>query len=501
MLQGSSPSQITGTFHELVVYYTFIVKDEVNMNDIEDILMSVITNKWHLVNGDDVLELSINDVKQGTWDTNQYQYNLGKHHLETAEDGGFIDTITYKYKQTSSDNVYAASNDYRRVNHVLKCPHVKINDTGYNMTNVSANGDHGLYANKSAYDESKDASVFVCLNSVSNRFLTNDAIYYMSPCVIQTKDQFALVEGYLSLVCSVVSIICLAFTLITYCMFQTLRTLPGRNNMFLVGMLLLAQALFQFGVGLSDFVLVCRIIAVIIHYLWLSTFCWMNMCSFHMFRVFSTFNGKDIKFNEVRRFLTYILYSYLSPIPVIVITAVANYLTSSDHSIGYGGAICYMNNPLTIGLAFALPLGLILVANVFFLAYTIFTIQRIPKINKSSRKQNHHNVFVYLKLSTLTGVLWVVGFIAIASQSIVLRYIFTVLNAGQGVLLLFSYVLNIRVYKLYKDRLQKVFGRTRGVDHVTTSSSNGVSSSGQNRTVVSRNSNDSATTSLTTTKI
>ncbi|XP_055954308.1 uncharacterized protein LOC130010588 [Patella vulgata] len=57
---------------------------------------------------------------------------------------------------------------------------------------------------------------------------------------------------------------------------------------------------------------------------------------------------------------------------------------------------------------------------------------------------------MYVKMSSLTGFTWLIGFIAIITQSEPLIYIFIVINASQGGFLFLSFVCNARVFELIK---------------------------------------------------
>ena len=84
------------------------------------------------------------------------------------------------------------------------------------------------------------------------------------------------------------SLVALFITFITYCLYRPLRTLPGKNNMSLVFALFCALGLLEFGIDRTDNDTECIVLGVSIHYFWLCNFCYLNVCSFHMFRTFRT---------------------------------------------------------------------------------------------------------------------------------------------------------------------------------------------------------------------
>ena len=82
------------------------------------------------------------------------------------------------------------------------------------------------------------------------------------------------------------SIVCLLLVLITYSLFKELRTLPGVNLMNLCFSLLAVHSMFMFA-GATRVRLLCRSIAVLLHYFNLSSFVWMSIIAFDTYRTFS----------------------------------------------------------------------------------------------------------------------------------------------------------------------------------------------------------------------
>ncbi|XP_076109556.1 uncharacterized protein LOC143078585 [Mytilus galloprovincialis] len=58
---------------------------------------------------------------------------------------------------------------------------------------------------------------------------------------------YTLTFGIIMLIFTTLSLLCLFLTFMTYCMFEQLRALPGKNNMCLVVALFFAMAVLEFG--------------------------------------------------------------------------------------------------------------------------------------------------------------------------------------------------------------------------------------------------------------
>lgn len=127
-----------------------------------------------------------------------------------------------------------------------------------------------------------------------------------------------------TMVCTVISLICLFLTFCTYLFFRTMRSIPGVTNMSLVFAMFFSQGFFHVGFNQTSIVPVCMAIGMVIHYFWLATFTCMNVCSYHMFSVFGT-NILLGRSNNARKTLA-IYFSYSYGIPGLFV--LANIITS-----------------------------------------------------------------------------------------------------------------------------------------------------------------------------
>ena len=264
------------------------------------------------------------------------------------------------------------------------------------------------------------------------------------------KSSDNVITSYLSLAVTSLSMLCLLITIFTYILFPILRTTPGKNNLALCVTLLCAQALYQFGINRHGNPLACKILGGAIHFLWLSSITWMNICCFHMFRIFAT----QVKVQRLSKdgmqkvMCSYVAYSLVFPAIFVVANVVTSVLKSSMADWGYGGNVCYISSPDMVGFTFALPVGLLLLANFAFFFIVVIKIQRVPDI-KSSTHGSRQNILVYIKLSCITGLFWLIGFIYQFLKLDVLEYVFIILNAGQGIFIMTAFILNKRVYNMY----------------------------------------------------
>ncbi|XP_033737301.1 adhesion G protein-coupled receptor L4-like [Pecten maximus] len=280
--------------------------------------------------------------------------------------------------------------------------------------------------------------------------------------------------GLMSLIPATMSIISLILTILTYGLFESLRTTPGKNNMFLSINILVTQCLFQFGSGQRSLGVGCVVIGVLMHYFWLSAVVWTNICSFHMFRVFSSLKAKTMSSlrDEKKHMVTYIMYSVLTPLVVVAVNILVNLVTSDWSDIGYGGCVCYISSKHMIIYTFAIPLFVILLLNIIYFVIVVMAIRRSQHSKLSSNKDNV-SIFVYVKLSCVTGASWIFGFLYIWKRYDVFCYLFVILTAGQGIFIFLSFICSKRVLKMYSKLMR------------CPSSNRNTSSSGTNKPVLS----------------
>ena len=88
--------------------------------------------------------------------------------------------------------------------------------------------------------------------------------------------------------------------------------------------------------------------------------------------------------------------------------------------------------------------------------YTITTIQSNKQKSRElyasgSKRHEQNTVRIYLKLSSLTGLTWIFGFLDILLDSAILSVLFVLLTSLQGFYIALSFLINDRVVKLYRD--------------------------------------------------
>ena len=167
------------------------------------------------------------------------------------------------------------------------CTFIAYNKTDYEQV---PNGTvflkaHGKLNSNISY-KIHDNRLFLCVNFSQNVTLTKNE----SGGINETKTTPKSLR-LLTLIGSVVSMVCLVLLLVTYILFVELRNLPGKIIINLAISLLLYQSVF-FSAGKNDDQESCVAVAVLLHFFVLSSFTWMNVMAYDAHRTFTNISGK-----------------------------------------------------------------------------------------------------------------------------------------------------------------------------------------------------------------
>jgi hypothetical protein len=263
----------------------------------------------------------------------------------------------------------------------------------------------------------------------------------------------------LTIVCLVLSIISLVFTFIIYCVLPRLRTVPGLNNMALIFHLFLTHTLaLTISVTRIKLPWLCSTVGFLLHFNLLSSFFWMFISTFHMMNAFVKIKEKSVSQDTMKKFCYHIIFTEsLSAILVISFIVVTITTDQDSEGFGYGGSNCYIQGPNMILYFVAIPLGIVIMANLCMFSYVVWSVSRIPDMAHNSSHERH-NLLIFAKLSTLTGITWLFGFLYQFTNVLLFAYFYIVFNAGQGVFIMISFV-NKRTLDMLRS---KVYTNTNG---------------------------------------
>ncbi|XP_045164215.2 uncharacterized protein LOC123528518 [Mercenaria mercenaria] len=381
------------------------------------------------------------------FDVDGNSYSVVLETIPTAKGEWFYNescTSPLKYLMKTYDIEFS----YYKVDRFLLCAYVKLNLSEANFYQgalVVSVKDTNVTFPESEFKVIDDYIV-ICEDdyNMKTRKMTDENRMLKSESISYLLNTFTLI-------CTAISLVCLFLTFTTYCLFSTLRTVPGKSLMLLCFSLFCSQTSLQFGINGARKTMLCVFTGVCIHYFWIASFCAMHICSFHMFKVFY-FNDMlhQLPNNDSRLFMKYLLYFILSPSALVLITVVISIFNLDTSFIGYGASYCFISDFYIFVGTFLTPACFIFLNNIIFFSLAFHKIRSSPDVQST---QDKSNLYIFLKLCTIVGIAWPLLIVDNVLDVSWLSFLVSGINSLQGVFIFGSFVLNRRVVHLYKSAL------------------------------------------------
>ena len=282
--------------------------------------------------------------------------------------------------------------------------------------------------------------------------LSNITVIQRKATSRKDKTTSVIVKETLTMIGNILSLICLAFTITTYCMFEQIRTRAGKCIMNLCGALFCAQLSLQVNDQFVPCRAACVAVAVFQHYSWLAVFLWMNVLAFDVSCTFSHMKPSSGG-RQTSRLRAFALYAWGLPAVFVALCLVLDLCTELPFNYG-GETMCWLAGPRAVVYYFAAPLAAILAANVVLFVRAVVALRRTTAIANRARqpRQQQSTFFVYVRLTSLMGFTWLFGFLANVDVLSFLWYPFIVCNTCQGVFICVSFTLTSTVRRLWRVR-------------------------------------------------
>ncbi|KAI8485942.1 hypothetical protein Bbelb_362630 [Branchiostoma belcheri] len=147
--------------------------------------------------------------------------------------------------------------------------------------------------------------------------------------------------------------------------------------------------------------------------------------------------GRDRRGASASRSLT----SDINNTPPCVLSSNSNKCSSSVLCSDTVSQVCVARGPDVRNVTFVAPVGLVLASNVYFFIHTVLNIT-VSSIRTARARHGatYSQLQAFLKISTLMGLGWIIGFVAAGTQQDALWYIFITLNSSQGFLISISFM-------------------------------------------------------------
>ncbi|KAK0161858.1 hypothetical protein PV327_008263 [Microctonus hyperodae] len=250
----------------------------------------------------------------------------------------------------------------------------------------------------------------------------------------------------------IISVVCLVLAIMTFQLFRGLKSDRTTIHKNLCVCLLIAEVLFVCGIGQTDQRIVCGVVAGLLHFFFLCAFAWMFLEGFQLYvMLIEVFEA------EKSRLRWYYLVAYGGPLLVVAISCIIDPLS-------YGtDRYCWLRADNYFIFSFVGPVILVILANLVFLSMAIYMMCRHANTTVTMKSKEHSRLAsarAWLRgaivLVFLLGLTWTFGLLYLNQESVVMAYIFTVLNSLQGLFIfVFHCVQNEKVRKEYRKFIRR----------------------------------------------
>jgi hypothetical protein len=223
-------------------------------------------------------------------------------------------------------------------------------------------------------------------------------------------------------------------TIISYLIKRERLSAHDANIIILSVLLVIANTIYTFSIFFQWSEPLCVAVGMLVHFFWLSVVFWMSLCSFKVFETFTNFTVVNLK-QTSDVFCRLVIDAALCLI-LVATNMVVSHIVSDGQSLGYSPRTCYIEDPKMILYTFALPVGLTVCINTFMFVVTVCRIHDKHDVRKS---KDQPKVSAYFRLTTLTGMSWLFGFLAQLTNLQVFSFLHTIFSAGQGIFLYLAF--------------------------------------------------------------
>ncbi|XP_030350470.1 adhesion G protein-coupled receptor L2 isoform X16 [Strigops habroptila] len=272
--------------------------------------------------------------------------------------------------------------------------------------------------------------------------LTNFAILMAHQEIVYKDGVHELLLTVITWVGIVISLVCLAICIFTFCFFRGLQSDRNTIHKNLCINLFIAEFIFLIGIDKTEYKIACPIFAGLLHFFFLAAFAWMCLEGVQLYLMLV-----EVFESEYSRKKYYYVAGYLFPATVVGVSAAIDYKSYGTEKA------CWLHVDNYFIWSFIGPVTFIILLNLIFLVITLCKMVKHSNTLKpdSSRLENIKSwVLGAFALLCLLGLTWSFGLLFINEGTVVMTYLFTVFNAFQGMFIfIFHCALQKKVRKEY----------------------------------------------------
>lgn len=276
--------------------------------------------------------------------------------------------------------------------------------------------------------------------------LTNFAILMAHREIVYKDGIHKLLLTVITWVGIVVSLVCLAICIFTFCFFRGLQSDRNTIHKNLCINLFIAEFIFLIGIDKTQYTIACPVFAGLLHFFFLAAFSWMCLEGVQLYLMLV-----EVFESEYSRKKYYYVAGYLFPATVVGVSAAIDYKS-------YGTLeACWLHVDNYFIWSFIGPVTFIILLNIIFLVITLCKMVKHSNTLKpdSSRLENIKSwVLGAFALLCLLGLTWSFGLLFVNEETVVMAYLFTAFNAFQG---LFIFIFHCALQKKVRKEYAKCF--------------------------------------------
>ncbi|KAM9730938.1 adhesion G protein-coupled receptor E3-like isoform 2-T2 [Dama dama] len=230
------------------------------------------------------------------------------------------------------------------------------------------------------------------------------------------------------------SLLCLLLAALTFLLCRPIQNISTSLHLQLSICLFLAHLLFLTGITRTEPEVLCKVIAGVLHYLYLAAFTWMFLEGLHLF--LTVRNLKVANYTSAGRFKKRFMYPVGYGVPAVIVA-----VSAAINPQGYGTAKhCWINIEKGFILSFLGPISAVILINFIFYSITLWILRdRLSSLNKDVSKIQNTRMLTFKAIAQLflLGCSWCLGFFLteLIKEPIrsIIAYAFTITNVLQGV--------------------------------------------------------------------
>ena len=255
--------------------------------------------------------------------------------------------------------------------------------------------------------------------------------------VLTSSSSLTSALSLLTVLCSSLSCVGLALSLAVFSLVPGLQSDRTTIHRHLCLTLLLAHLLLLGGLDATQPPLLCSGVALALHYLLLSSFCWMLVEGCHIYRLLT-----DVFSHKQFGLLPYYLVGYALPLLIVLPSLVSSELLSFR---GYGSSeYCWLSTTNGFVWAFAAPVAAIVTVNCIIFGLAMSVARHARSRNTQREKNVVGKSVTWLKgsasLLSILGLGWLTGFLYLTKGLAWTGVVFTLLNSLQGLAIFLLHV-------------------------------------------------------------